>query len=135
MIDILIPIFVCVVLPVSIVLIEFLASMNNDNKRAKIIIKAIEANCPIDADKLAEALRKPQKSAREILNKRLLRGCIFSLIGLLLIILGIVNMAMDSEFCVDGVSVPLIFGGGSMAIGISYLIVYFVTRKQVEKSL
>lgn len=38
----LVPIFICVVLPVAIVLIVFLAAMNSDNKRAKILIKAIE---------------------------------------------------------------------------------------------
>ena len=55
---ILVPIFVCVVLPVAIVAIVFAAAMNNDNKRAKVLIKAIESNCGIDADKLAEALQK-----------------------------------------------------------------------------
>ena len=38
--DILVPIFVCVVLPVAIV---FAAAINNDNKRAKVLIKAIDS--------------------------------------------------------------------------------------------
>lgn len=134
MTSILVPIFICVVLPVSIVLIVFLASMNNDNKRAKVLIKAIEANNSIDADKLADALQKPRKTAREILNTRLLRGCIFSLIGLFLCIIGIVNLCNGSEFNSDPVTCPLVFGGASIAIGISYLIVYFVTRKEVNKT-
>ena len=94
----LVPIFVCVVLPVAIVAIVFAASMNNDNKRAKVLIKAIESNCGIDADKLAEALQKPKKTAREILNLRLLRGCIFSFIGIALCIVGIIPFCMGSEF-------------------------------------
>lgn len=129
----LVPIFICVVLPVSIVLIVFLAAMNSDNKRAKILIKAIEAGNGIDADRLAEALRKPQKSERQILNLRLLRGCIFSFVGLALCIVGIVSLCSGSEFDSDPVTVPLIFGGASFAIGLSYLVVYFVTRKQLRE--
>ena len=55
--QILVPIFVCVVLPVAIVAIVFAAAINNDNKRSKVLIKAIESNCGINADKLAEALQ------------------------------------------------------------------------------
>ncbi len=130
--EILVPIFVCVVLPVAIVAIVFASAMNSDNKRAKVLIKAIESNCGINADKLAEALQKPKKTAREILNIRLLRGCIFSFIGIALCIVGAVSFHMGSEFASDPVTVPLIFGGASIAIGVSYLIVYFVTRKQVK---
>lgn len=129
--QILVPIFVCVVLPVLIVFIVFRAAMNSDNKRAEILIKAIEHNGDIDADRLAKALEKPRKSPREILNLRLLRGCIFSLIGLSLIAIGLVSFATGTEFGADPVMVPILFGGASMAIGISYLIVYFVTRSQV----
>lgn len=125
----LVPIFVCVVLPVAIVAIVFAASMNNDNKRAKVLIKAIESNCGIDADKLAEALQKPKKTAREILNLRLLRGCIFSFIG---IALCIIPFCMGSEFSGDPFTLSLVFGGASLAIGLSYLVVYFVTRKQIK---
>lgn len=130
--DILVPIFICVVLPVSIVAIVFAAAMNNDNKRSKVLIKAIESNCGIDAEKLAESLQKPKKTAREILNLRLLRGCIFSFVGLALCIVGIVSFCTGTEFSSDPVSVPLVFGGASLAIGLSYLVVYFVTRKQVK---
>lgn len=130
----LVPIFVCVVLPVAIVFIVFRAAMNSDNRRAEILIKAIEANCDFDADKLAEALRKPKKTAREILNGRLLRGCIFSIVGLFILIVGIVNLAGDNDFSSDSVTVPMIFGGVSLAVGITFLIVYFATRKQVDKA-
>lgn len=132
MTSILVPIFICVVLPVSIVLITALISINNDNKRSQVLIKAIEANCGIDADKLAEAMQKPKKTEREILNSRLLRGCMFTFIGLALCVLGLVSLGMGAAITEDSVAVPLIFGGASLAIGLCYLIVYFVTRKQVK---
>lgn len=130
--SILVPIFICVVLPVAIVLIVYLASMNSDNKRATILIKAIESGNGIDADKLAEALRKPRKSAREVLNLRLLRGCICTFLGLCLVIVAIVNMCGGGDFSSDPVTVPLVFSTIPLAIGLGYLVVYFVTRKQVD---
>lgn len=130
--DVLVPIFICVVLPVAIVAIVFAAMSNRDNKRSQVLIKAIESNSGLDAAKLVEALQTPQKTSLELLNLRLLRGCIFSLIGVALCIVGIVSLCMGTEFAADTVTVPLVFGGASLAIGLSYLIVYLVTRKQVK---
>ncbi|MDE6811160.1 MAG: hypothetical protein K2J15_02290 [Muribaculaceae bacterium] len=124
--DILVPIFVCVVLPVSIVLIVFLASINTTNKKAMILIRAIESNNGIDADKLAETLKHRSKTERELLNLRLLRGCIFSLIGISLWIMG---GCMEFLLWEEGL---VLFGTISLSIGISYLIVYFVSRKHIS---
>ncbi len=134
MVSTLVPIFVCVFLPIAIVLITALTKINSDNKQTQIIIKAIEANKEVDTDKLVESMRKPRKSAREILNLRLLRGCMFSLIGIGLVIAGIFNYLSTSVSNSDPVVVPIIFGCVSLAIGISYLIVYRVTRKELDQA-
>lgn len=130
--EILVPIFVCVILPVSIVGIIFGASINNDNMRSKILIKAIESNNNIDIEKLAESLKRPEKTARYLLNLRLLRGCIFASLGFVFCILGIIASCVGSHFTSLEVALPLLFGGSLLAIGVSYLIVYFVTRKQLK---
>lgn len=132
--DVLVPISICVVLPIAIVLIIFMTAMNSDNKRTKVLIKAIEANNNIDADKLAAAFAKPRKTPLEILNKRLLRGCMFTFTGIVLIIVALVSLAYGTEFANDSVTLPMIFGGALLAIGLSYLVVYFVTRKQVNNT-
>ncbi|MCM1067362.1 MAG: hypothetical protein NC418_07310 [Muribaculaceae bacterium] len=123
--------FVCVVLPIAIVLITALARINSDNKRTRIIMRAIEANKDIDTDRLIESFRKPQKSAREILYRRLLLGCIFTFAGIALVTTGVVALLTGCTFADDPVSVPIVFGGASLAVGISYLIVYFVTRSDI----
>lgn len=130
--EVLVPIFVCVVLPVAIVLIVSLAKMNADNKRSQIILKALEANKDVDTDKLLESMRKPQKSAREILTGRLLRGCILSLVGVALVVIGAINYSTFMNFDIDSVFFPISSGGVSIAVGLAYLIVYFITRKQVD---
>ena len=133
MTEILVPIFICCVLPIAVVLITALTKINGDKQRANIIIKAIEANNNIDADKLAESLKKPQRTPLQILNLRLLRGCIFTLIGIGLAICGFAANGSGVEFGEDSVIMPLMLGFISFAVGISYLIVYFVTRKDVAK--
>lgn len=132
MVDILVPIFVCVVLPVAIVGIYYWSQINAENKRAEILMKAIEANCGPDADKLAEALQKPRKTAREILNLRLLRGCMFTFVGFGLCVVGIVSLCLGYKYMPESFNTLLVFGAPILAIGISYLVVYFVTRKQVK---
>lgn len=127
-------VLICVVLPIAIVLIVHINSINRENKRAQVLIKAIEAGNGMDVDRLAEALNKPKKSAREILDRRLLRGCILSLIGLVLMVVGLVSLFTGEEFSSDSVSVPLIFGGIALAIGVSYLIVYRMTRNEADSS-
>lgn len=129
----LVAIFICVVLPIAVVLITALTKINADNKRTQVIIKAIEANNDIDADKLAESLKKTQRTPLELLNLRLLRGCIFTFVGVALAIVALVNLADGTLACADQVTVPLMFGGASLAIGLSYVVVYFVTRKQINR--
>lgn len=132
----LVPIFVGCILPIAVVAIMSVSRIMADKEKARIIIKAIESG-NIDTDKLVESLRneslrKPAKTPREILNLRLLRGCIFTLVGFALMIVGLVNFASGTGFGSDPVTVPMLFGGASAAVGISYLIVYFVTRKEVR---
>lgn len=117
-----VPIFVCVVLPVSIVWIIFSTARNNDNKRAQVLIKAIENNSNIDADRLAEAFGKKAKTPRELQLGRLLRGCLFTFVG---IALASAAFVADAE---DRVGL-WVLGGVSASIGIAYLIVYMAGRK------
>lgn len=119
-------------MPVSIVLIAVYYAINSDNKRAKVLIKAIESGNNIDTDKLVEALRKPQLTPAELLNQRLLRGCIFSLVGAALVVCGLLNHVFVSNSAVGLLLLAGIGGGISIAIGVSYLIVYFVTRKKAD---
>lgn len=130
--DILVPIFVAALMPVAVVYIVFWSVRNNDDRRADVLIKAIESGNIVDADKLAEALGKPRKSPRELLNGRLLRGCIFSLIGSFLIIIDIVKICCGAEMGDYRVTTLFIFSGISLAIGISYLIVFSYAKRQLE---
>lgn len=131
---ILVPIFVCVVLPVAVVLIISLQKRNSDNKRAEILIKAIEANKEIDVDRLTEAMSRPKtgKSPREIRNRRLLFGCMFTLLGILFVGVGLLAWRNGLLFDNDNVMGPTMTGCVSLAVGISFLIVYYATRNRKD---
>lgn len=134
--EVLVPIFVCVVLPVSIVLIISLRKWNSDNKRAEILTRAIESGREVDTQRLVESLRDPRNrlyTEKDVLYARLLRGCTCSLIGIALgIALGI--SYMTGIFLDEDLKAFLLIGGlVCLAVGISNLIVYLVTRKDVLK--
>mgnify|MGYP006954049117 FL=1 len=96
-------------------------------------MKAIESNKEIDANKLAESLGSPnnQNQKSDILSKRLLRGLMFSFIGLALIIGSLLIFRNGGSG--DTPEFGVMSGAVLLAIGISYLIVYWVTNRQKQK--
>ncbi len=128
--EVLITLLVCVILPVGIVFIINYRKINKDNQRAKILTKMIESANDIDGEKLAGLLedekekKQTLKTPEEQRISRLLKGCIFTLIGLGLSLL---------VFFAEAHKNLLVIGSISAAIGISFLIVYFVTGKSVKR--
>ncbi|MDE6854471.1 MAG: hypothetical protein K2J38_05390 [Muribaculaceae bacterium] len=130
LVAIIVPIAICVVLPVLISWIKYRHDTNKDNKNAEIILKAIENNSCIDADSLVEALGKKRKTPLEVLQQRLLRGCIFTLIGIAAAIYSVIDACTTAYFDIND-QPAFIVAGVCLAIGIAYLVVYFVTRKSI----
>lgn len=136
LVQLLVPIFICVVLPVAIVWILNRKSMNRTNKNAEVLLKAIESNPNIDLDKLVTSLGTSM-SPRELLHKRLLNGCIYSLLGLAIMTMTLIECHVISNFNTaidsDLEFILLTVAGSCLAIGIGYLITWFVTRKSVKQ--
>ncbi|MDE5876996.1 MAG: hypothetical protein K2H47_05820 [Muribaculaceae bacterium] len=133
--DILVPIFVCVVLPVAVVLITSLTKMNVNKSRTQLLMKAIEVNKDVDVERLVELLRQSRqqpKTPEELLNLRLLRGCIFSTIGMVLILTALILLLTGTMFYSEIIGFTMLPGGLSLAIGISYLLVCRLTRNQIK---
>lgn len=126
---ILIPLGVCVVLPVLAMWIGVRSRMNRDNKRAEVLIEAIKSNGGIDADKLAEAFGEKRRTMKDRLATYLLRGCIFSLTGVAAGI-ALAWMGFAGSMSVDDMGFYIIATGVVLAVGAGYLITYYVIRKQ-----
>ena len=119
------PLAMCIFLPVIIAWLYFKYVNNRVNKCTEVITKAIEANvCP---EKLTGVFESLRDTAEEILHIRLLRGCIFTLLGLSM-------MMMTIAFSNDGLQRLMWFlSAVCFSIGIGYLIVYFVTKKSIKE--
>ena len=130
--EFLVPISICAILPICAILITAIKMYKSAQLRADVIIKALESDKNVDINELAATLGKPKRTPRELLIRRLLKGCMLSLIGIALTIFGIIeNVNADPHSSSDPVVFSLIAGGICLAIGISFLIVYFVTRRDV----
>lgn len=130
LIPIIVPLGICVALPVLVVWLVMRAKSNSDNKRAQVLIEAIRNNADVNPDKLTEALGTQRRTPAGLLQLRLLRGCIFTLLGVASGVLAAIIVCNDPESHVQ--NIMMFASGFCLALGISYLIVYFVTRKGVQ---
>lgn len=131
---ILIPIAVCVVLPVMIVWLVTRSRQNETNKKTEVMLKAIEAGAPIDANLFQDSVRK-RKSVKERLLNRLMMACIASLTGIFVITVGLVTWFVYGN--VDGRQIlsGILAGGIILAVGLALFIVFFVGRKMLAKEM
>ena len=132
--DILVPIFICVVLPVTVVWLVARTRQNEANKKADIMLKAIEAGVPVDMEQFNTDRKKTPKTIKQGLLDKLSGACITSLIGIALIVLFLVNqygpgldIFFDNMFPIAGVIL--------LAVGIGLFISYFVGKKLLAKEI
>lgn len=129
--DIIVPIGICVVLPVMLVWLVTRVRRNEIDKKTEVMLKAIESGATIDSDLFKEAPKK-RKSTKERLLNRLICGCAASIIGAALTAIGIIPWMTLED---DTFSPLLIFGGISLAVGIALFIGFFVGRKMLAKEM
>ena len=135
LVGLLIPLGICVVLPVLIVWLVTRTRQNETEKKTEIMLKAIEAGATIDAEFFKDAQRK-QKSTKERLLNRLIWGCTTSILGVGLAALGIIQWVnWNGTTSNDSFVVPLIFAGIFLAIGIALVMGFLVGRKMLVKEI
>ena len=139
--EILIPIGICVVLPVMIVWLINRTRQNETNRKTEIMLKAIESGATIDADffKAQQEQKGPRttRTIKERLLRRLTGGCVFTLMGVAFAVIGLVNRSMmtDIHMSNDAFTMPCILGGIFFSIGVALLIVFFVGKKMLAKEM
>ena len=132
--EIIVSVAICVVLPVMIVWLINRTRQNETNRKTEIILKAIESGATIDADFFkAQQDQKATKTLKEKLLNRLTAGCVCTFIGIAAVVVCFVLEAKlgwdhDGNFM-------LTFGAISLAIGISFLLVFFVGKKMLAKEM
>lgn len=130
----LIPLGVCVVLPVLIIWLNSRVRLNETNKRAEVMLKALEAGKEIDPELLKGAKRP--LTLKEKLLRRLTWACIISLSGVTMLVMGIITSNASSWQLSESPAPLAVYAGGLLlAIGLSLLAVYFVGKKMLAKEI
>ncbi len=125
-----VPIFVCVLLPALIVWLCTRPRINETNKRAQVLLSALERKEDVDLMALDGLLNSQRKSLKEKQQMRLTRGCICCCVAIALFIyLAVVQNLEGIDIDVDDVSAFLLTGFVLAAVGIAYIIVYFLCKK------
>ena len=126
--EVLVPIFICVILPVAIVFIVGRVRQNETNRKTEVMLKAIESGAPIDPDMLKVEKKATKPLKKELLDK-LTGACITFLMGVAFIVLYYVGA--DAFFD----ELLLVAGGVLAAVGIGLFISYFVGKQLLSKEI
>lgn len=130
------PIAICVGLPVSVVWLYLRSRINETNRRSELIKLAIENNSQVDIAKLVEQLNGKQQA--RYLKFRLLRllqaGCVLTGLGLGLMayIMWMVFYAgLPGTYADDLQTIMYIL----LFVGISLIIAFVVSKKVMKREL
>ena len=127
--DILVPMGICVVLPVMIVWLITRKQQNETNRKTEIMLKAIEAGQKIDGE-LFCIKQKASKSIKERLLDRLVIALIAIVYAFFHAVLGD-KYILIGDFKLNMVIIDCL----SIAIGIAFFISYFVGKKIFKKEM
>ena len=135
--DIIIPIFICVVLPVTIVWLVARTKQNETNRKAEIMLKAIENGAQVDMEQFNTTVKKKSpKTIKQDLLEKLSGACITTFMGVAFIawaIIGYVNPDFTEGRLFNHLA-P-VAGGIMLAVGIGLFISYFVGKKMLAKEI
>ena len=134
LVPIIVPLACGCVLPILIIWFGIRQKMNDTNKRTEIILAAIEKNPEMDIEELMNKISPRKKLLKEKLLTKLLWGCITALLGLILIGLGS-YMGLVGGFDPADILTASCFGFVVLAIGIAFLISYFMGKKMLAKEI
>ncbi|MBQ9200841.1 MAG: hypothetical protein IJ154_00520 [Bacteroidales bacterium] len=128
--DFLIPICICVVLPIVVVWLRTRAQQNETNRKTEIMLKAIESGATIDTDFFkAQSQQNKPKTLKEKLLGRLTGACINTLLGVAGLIGG--GLLWKSGAQNEGPIFLMGLGAILLAVGIALFIVYFVGKRML----
>jgi hypothetical protein len=127
--ELLIPIGICVALPISIVYLILKRNIISENNKKEIILAALEKNADVNIEELVKKTSAPDKLLKEKLLKKLQWGLMTIVLSIGLFIYAIfVGDAGELKLYVIG-SVVL------LAIGVSLLFTYLMGKKMLAKEM
>ena len=131
------PVFICVVLPVTIVWLVARTRQQETDRKAEIMLKAIEAGVPVDMTQFeAPKKQKRPQSIKQDLLEKLNGACITGLMGIGFLTLGLLktlNWEFGRNMFLNKFWLPA--GAVLLAVGIGLFISYFAGKKMLAKEI
>ena len=130
--DILIPLGVCVVMPVMIVWLVFRSRNHTVDRKMDVLIKAIENGQDIDPELLSDRKAKNSKTLKMELVERLQNGVMLLLFGVALF----VSYFVPGIQCSEARRFVFVAGGGlMMAIGVALILAFFIGKRWMASEI
>lgn len=125
MVEIIVPIGVCVVLPVMVVWLVFRSRNHIVDRKADVLLKAIENGQDIDPE-IFSTDNKSRRSLKMNLLDKLQAGIILVIMGAGLVAGAMVIPGKDSLFIIASIL---------LALGIGFCVAFFVGKKWMEAEI
>ncbi len=125
MVEIIVPIGVCVVLPVMVVWLVFRSRNHIVDRKADVLLKAIENGQDIDPE-IFSTNNKSGRSLKMNLLDKLQAGIILVIMGAVLVAGAMVIPGKDFLFIIASIL---------LAIGIGFCVAFFVGKKWMEAEI
>lgn len=138
-IDSLIPLGMCVILPICIIWMIYWHKTTMEKQRKEMFLAMLEKNPNMDAKSFFKMMGKTGKTIKMRLLSQLQWGCTFTFIGIMLLVLYFIGRATD-----DGYVTPSSINIGPgilpvcgifMAIGLAFLFTFFVGKRMLAKEI
>lgn len=118
---------ICVVLPIVIVWLFNRRRTNETNKKAEIILKAIDAGVEVDPDLLKNDVS--QRSVKEGLLNKFTGAVVTTLMGIVTIAFAVIVISKHGSRVNEEMMVVALVGGLLVAIGLALFGTYLVGKK------
>lgn len=130
--DILVPLGICVVMPVMIVWLVFRSRNHTVDRKTDVLIKAIENGQDIDPELLADGKARNSKTLKMELTEKLQNGVMLLLFGVALF----VAYFVPGIQCSEARRFVFVTGGGlMMAIGVALILAFFIGQKWMASEI
>ena len=125
---------VCIALPLVILLLTNKRKNHEIDKKTEILMALLEKNPDLDPVEVMNKLNMSQETNNKTLKQKLLEnlygGLMMTLMGLVILVLHLMGMVSFGSKAIG-----LFCGGVIMAIGLAFLIYYFVSKRVLRNEL
>ena len=132
--EVLVPVAICVILPISIVAIVVGKKRHEMNKRTEILLAAIEKNAELDVDEYLRKMSPNKKTIKERLITKLLWGSIISALGFAVLVysLWMDNLGGMPTRSLQG---QYMSGATLLLVGLAIILVFFISKKMLADEM